>query len=606
MFPLLALTFSLFQSPTAPVAYWKTQESRYHDGQIVAVKGPNLMVSGFPKSEKIGGETGLRLMSDADALVYPWDSRRQWSQMPRRNFTVSVWFSGDAFVGNHGVMACIFQPREGLTGWRLILRDGKPEFTLANHGVTGSTPLVKTITGDVSLKGGTLHRLDASYDGENIRLYVDRNLKATGEAKFGDIVYNGRAGICLGDWWEGPRSFHFSGFYSRASVFDQALSPEQVDASLTSTTEAQMPSEGEQEQKILIEPYFQYPTTDSATVMWKTSRTSPSVVRFGESISKTTKVEAKSARVHEVEIKGLKPSTTYFVQTDSSIDGKPTLSKWTSFRTAALPGNAVKFAVVGDTQDHPEVNTIIGAAMFAERPDFAMIVGDLVGMGWMMEQWERDFFASMRPLLSHVPLLPVLGNHERNARIYYDLMSVPAPEYYYTYKSGDVQIWVIDTEHNIQPGSEQYQWLEKSLSASSAKWKVVAHHFPPYSSDFDDYGDSIEGPIQGGDLSARQLSALYDRYSVDLCFSGHIHSYERSYPIRAGKVAQDGKGTTYIVVGGGGGDLEQFAATRQSFSRLVRTGHHFGIVHADSKELEFRAYDQQGKLFDQFTLTKRG
>lgn len=586
-----------------PVAYWKTREDRYYDGQIVAIKGPNLMVSGFPKSESVGGETGLRLSSEADAMVYPWDSRREWREMPKRAFTVSVWFSGTELKGNQGVAACIFQPKEGLTGWRLVLRDGKPEFTMANHGSEGK-PVEQTVRSSQTLSPAKLHRLDATYDGSTIRLSVDGSEGVKANASFGDIVYNGRAGICLGDWWEGPRSFHFSGFYSRVAVFDQALEPSQVDASLAQVREQPMPAEETANNRIVIQPYFQYPTTNSATVMWKTSAGSSSVVKLGESIRQTRRIEGKPGRVHEGEIAGLKASTTYFVQVESERNGKTVQSDWASFRTAAEPGTPVKFAVVGDTQDHPETNKIVGAAMFAERPDFAMIVGDLVGMGWMMQQWENDFFASLRPLLSHVPLLPVLGNHERNARIYYDLMSAPQPEYYYTYVTGDVQIWVIDTEHHIHPGSEQYRWLERTMAASTAKWKITAHHFPPYSSDFDDYGESLEGPIAGGDVQVRQLSALYDKYHVDLCFSGHIHSYERSYPLVNGKVTLDRPATTYVVVGGGGGDLEQFAATRQTFSHTVRTGHHFGTVSADPRKLEFRAYDLNSRLFDTFTLTK--
>lgn len=603
MLSLLALSLLSRGALVEPVAYWKTGEDRYHDGQIVALKGPNLMVSGFPKSEVVGGETGLRLMSEADAMVYPWDAREKWQAMPKRSFTVSVWFSGAELKGDQGVVACIFQPREGLTGWRLVLRNGKPEFTLANHGSEGK-PVQRSLMAEQTLTPNRLHRLDASYDGSKIKLFVDGALKGTADAAFGDIVYNGRAGICLGDWWEGPRSFHFSGFYSRVALFDQALEPSQVDAGLSAGSDAPMPQDGSAENQILIEPYFQYPTVNSATVMWKTSRQSSSVVRIGESVARAKVIEGKPGRIHEVLAGELKPSTTYFVQVESLADGKSVRSGWASFRTASPPGTPVKFAVVGDTQDHPETNKIVGAAMFAERPDFAMIVGDLVGMGWKMDQWERDFFASMRPMLSHVPLLPVLGNHERNARIYYDLMSVPAPEYYYTYQTGDVQIWVIDTEHDFRPGSEQYRWLERTLAESKAKWKIAAHHFPPYSSDFDDYGRSLEGPIAGGDIRARQLSKLYDKFNVDLCFSGHIHSYERSYPLRDQKIELTGPATTYIVIGGGGGDLEQFAATRQTFSHTVRTGHHFGTVSADPHKLEFKAFDHQGRLFDSFTLKK--
>ena len=88
--------------------------------------------------------------------------------------------------------------------------------------------------------------------------------------------------------------------------------------------------------------------------------------------------------------------------------------------------------------------------------------------------------------------------------------------------------------------------------SSDAKWKFVVHHHPPYSSDENDYGD-LEGRGTRGDLRARKLTTLYDRYGVDLVLNGHIHSYERTWPISGGRVVDDG-GVVYTITGGGGVD----------------------------------------------------
>jgi hypothetical protein len=125
--------------PPAPVAFWKMQEGRYQDGQIISSVGPNLMVSGFPKSVTIEVQEGFAFDGEADGLTYPWDDRRQWARMPKRDFTVSVWFSLPNANGAQGVVGCIFEPKEGLTGWRLAARDGKPEFTLANNASGGQS-----------------------------------------------------------------------------------------------------------------------------------------------------------------------------------------------------------------------------------------------------------------------------------------------------------------------------------------------------------------------------------------------------------------------------------------------------------------------------------
>jgi hypothetical protein len=585
----------------APVALWKMRESRYQDGQIVSSVGPSLMVSGFPRSVIIEGQEGFEFDGEADGLTYPWDDRKQWSQMPKRDFTLSVWFSIPDAKGAQGVVGCIFEPKEGLTGWRLATREGKPEFTLATNAPGGGTVI---LSGPNILDVNKLHRLDASYDGDRMRLFVNGKLVDDQPARFGEIVYHGRAGICFGDWWEGPRSVNFKGTLTQCALFDKALSPQEVDKVLSSTATQPMPVVGTGEQKITIAPYIQYPTSDSATIVWETTLPSPSHLLYGESVATAKSVMGEPGRIHRVEIKDLKPSTTYFIRAESSIEGTTAQSEWSSFRTGSLPGTPVRFAIVGDTQDHPATNHVIAAGMFSARPDFAVVVGDLVGQGWKKEQWVNDFFGSMRPLLSYVPLLPILGNHDRNARLYYDFMSVPAPKYCYNYRSGDVEFWLLDTDHDIRPGSYQYRWLEETLRQSNATWKVVVHHYPPYSSDDDDYGDSNTEPTEGGDLRVRALTILYDEYGVDVCFSGHIHSYERTYPMRAGAIVPDGKGTVYVVVGGGGGDLERAAPTRATFTHTVRRGHHYGMVWADAQRLEFRAYDIDSHLFDSFELRK--
>lgn len=587
--------FGLNQAPPLPVAYWLMQEARYQSGEIVSATGPNLMVSGFPAQVKVDGVTGYKLVHEGEAFVYPWDDRSQWPAMPKKDFTVSVQFALNNQAGVQGVVGCAFQPREGFAGWRVVVREGHPEFTLGKPQAG-----MVTIADKNKLSPEKLHRVDASYDGKEAKFFVDGILVGTQPASYGELVYNGRAGICFGDWWEGPRSFRYEGVLTRAALFNQALTPAEVDKGLAAQPVQPMPNTDQGEQKMVIAPFFQYPTPTGVTVVWETTRMSPSIVRYGLSSKTPQTVTGKPGRIHEVKLEGLKPSTTYFVQTES----EGVKSEWESFRTGSLPGTPVKFAVVGDTQDHPEVNHEVGKAMFAERPDFAMIVGDLVGMGWKKEQWVHDFFGSLRPLFNHVPLIPVIGNHDRNARIYYDLMSVPSPEFYYRYRTGDVEIWVIDTNQDVRPGSEQYQWLEKTLPTSDAKWKIVAHHHPPYSSDEDDFGDTKFEPTVGGEWDIRPLCTLYDKYGVDLCFAGHIHSYERTYPLKAGKIVPDGKGTVYVVVGGGGGDLETAGPVRLSFSHTVRHGHHFGIVNADEKRLEFRAYDVEGRLFDSFELRK--
>jgi 3',5'-cyclic AMP phosphodiesterase CpdA len=243
--------------------------------------------------------------------------------------------------------------------------------------------------------------------------------------------------------------------------------------------------------------------------------------------------------------------------------------------------------------------------LWMQRPNFVIIAGDLVDTGPNKRQWTDEFFPGMNPLASRVAFFPVLGNHEQNARHYYDYMSLPDPEYYYTFHYGNAQFFMLDSNKNLDPNSEQYRWLEAELEKSDAMWKFVSYHHPSYSSDEDDYGDMWKGePSEYGDLRLRPLSDLYDRYGVDIVWNGHIHSYERSWPLKDDAVVE-AEGTIYMVTGGAGGGLETAGPIKPWFQNNVKHGHHYCLVSVNGRRLEFKAFDLEGRLFDTLTIDKR-
>ncbi|KAJ5887481.1 hypothetical protein N7495_007522 [Penicillium taxi] len=71
---------------------------------------------------------------------------------------------------------------------------------------------------------------------------------------------------------------------------------------------------------------------------------------------------------------------------------------------------------------------------------------------------------------------------------------------------------------------EQYKWLKKDLASvdrTKTPWVIVMSHRPMYSSAYSSYQLHIRDAFE----------ALMLQYGVDAYFSGHIHWYERLYPI---------------------------------------------------------------------------
>lgn len=374
--------------------------------------------------------------------------------------------------------------------------------------------------------------------------------------------------------------------------------------------------------KFLIEPYLQYPTQTSISIMWETSQPGTTVVHYSEAgivnfDPKTKKpIEPKLAErmegavgdMHRIELTNLKPSTRYIYRVETKVnDGSVLLSDISTFMTAIRADEAWSFTVVGDTQRNPEITGRIAKQMWERRPHFVMHCGDVVDEGKNKDQWLYDLFQPSNMLFRRVAVLPTIGNHEKNDPNYYRYFSMPEPKYYYKFTYGNADLFAIDTNglRNLGRDGEQYLWLDKELAASKATWKIVFHHHPAYSSDDDDFGYSWYGKSGDGEPRVqRNLVELYEKHQVDMVFNGHVHVYERTWPVRQKKVDHE-KGTIYVTSGGGGGKLEDFTPTPHWFKAEQRSCYHYCYITVHSGTLHFKAFDVEGRLFDAMTLDKK-
>src|SRR5207249_2203953 len=123
-----------------------------------------------------------------------------------------------------------------------------------------------------------------------------------------------------------------------------------------------------------------------------------------------------------------------------------------------------------------------------------------------------------------------LGNHDNTSQRLYKPFNMNG-EQYYTYKKGNAQFFVLDSNYMNPP---QLAWLEKELKNSGADWKICYFHHALYSS----------GSFHGSSTELRlSLEPLFVKYGVQVVFAGHEHVYERTKPQ---------KGITYFVEGATG------------------------------------------------------
>lgn len=368
------------------------------------------------------------------------------------------------------------------------------------------------------------------------------------------------------------------------------------------------------EKDFLVAPYLQFSTKTSMYVLWETREMATTLVNFGEArpnVKKAildSKAEISGLRLmHEVKLDQLKPETNYFWEVISVTSKGDTIrSEIYTFKTAVNDSSAYMFALIGDTQRNnktPWAWEKISDLIWEDRPNFVVLAGDVVDQGLDKNDWLENFFPKGRPLLSRIPVYPVLGNHEQDAPYYYQYVVAPPPEYYYTFTYGNAQFFMLDSNRDLYEGSEQYDWLEWELAKSKAMWKIAVHHHPPYTSDSDDHGNTYQSTSTLGGIDTRNLVPLYEKYGLDFCLFGHTHLYERSWPIKDNKVNMK-NGVVYINSGGAGGNLEEFAPTRSWFTADLRSVHHYCTFAIFEDNIIFKSTDHERKLIDAFQMKK--
>ncbi|KXA99486.1 hypothetical protein AKJ42_03110 [candidate division MSBL1 archaeon SCGC-AAA261C02] len=333
--------------------------------------------------------------------------------------------------------------------------------------------------------------------------------------------------------------------------------------------------------------------------------------------------------IHVVELTGLEPDTTYYF-----ICGGPGgwSQEW-SFRTAPAASKDIVFAMGGDSRSpyggeirsHPErVSNFpwgrnwVSEEMAANEPLFTIYTGDMVERGEYPGHWnswmnhQQEYWVTENDRM--IPIVPVVGNHEvltemfplagweygkENSPFYYEQFALPGNERWYSLDFGpDLHVVVLDSEVPREELSIQASWLEEDLRATDAKWIVVAFHRPIYSS-----GD------HGSDLKLREYwEPILEDYGVDLVITGHDHDYERSYPIKDGKVSSRAEGgVVHVVNGVWGAPTYPIEETNWWTAKAIDMRHLFSLAELSAAEetLNLKAIDSAGRVLDNVTYSSR-
>ncbi|DBA00425.1 TPA: hypothetical protein N0F65_012956 [Lagenidium giganteum] len=335
--------------------------------------------------------------------------------------------------------------------------------------------------------------------------------------------------------------------------------------------------------------------------------------------------------IYDAVMDDLEPGATYYYYVGNQEDRQ--LSDTFSFRvplapgTPPVPGTTTSFVVYADMGNwdtpatgmslfdpsHRTVDAVYAAMQTEPHHQYQGLlhVGDIAyGVGRTFV-WDQFGFM-IEKIAASMPYMVSVGNHEYDYLAYtshdpsgvshHDRFAPPEANFgsdshgecgvpisrrfhmpdngngvfWYSYEAGLAHHTVISAEHNFTAGSKLFEWLNndlRSVNRTRTPWVALHLHRPMYCS------QEVYEDFKFSRFIRHHLEPVLAHYRVDLVFSGHYHSYERTCAVYEGKcrspAGAPAKAPIHIMVGAAGAALDMQYYYEREWS--VETRNEFGL-----------------------------
>ena len=318
---------------------------------------------------------------------------------------------------------------------------------------------------------------------------------------------------------------------------------------------------------------------------------------------------------------GLSPDTAYEYTVGDGARRSPVYT----FRSARADITDFSFLCVSDIQtgsaEPPADYTAFGRVLkqiLAAHPEceFILTGGDNTNCGQTDIQW-TGLFGGLKGIAEHIPVMMCMGNHDdmgfsdyytgegkyysEHATYFTNMLcgsynqNGPAgwETANYAFDYGSVHFNVLGTSGY----EEMNAWLAADAAKSDKKWKFAVHHFPV----------CYAGPTIECEDTWPALREGMEK--CDIVFSGHEHSFARSYPRRSeGLYDKPSEGTIHYNMGSGNRNPPGTRVVPKVWN--AKTYEHeedlsmFHIVRVSGDTCTLTAFVEDGRVVDECVIDK--
>ncbi len=449
----------------------------------------------------------------------------------------------------------------------------------------------------------------------------------------------------------------------------------------------------------LVKPYLQVGydgKPNTLELLWHSSDTSS---KWAVEISNngTTWNPSNITATQKIKVKGTSPFNVYHAYLNNLVAGET--FKYRVIQNKNIVFNAegiapksntqpYSFIAIGDIGAEKQDQKKLANIAYNLQPDFVAVPGDIVYDDGLISEYAKKFWPIYNadtandngaPLMRKIPFIAAVGNHDvdntdldrhPDALAYYYFWAQPLngptindfssayPSFksneankeafltgagkaypkmnHFSYDYGNAHWLVIDADNYVDwTNKELLDWVKQDLkNAANAKWRFVMYHQPGFNSSREHFEQQ----------QMRLLAPILEEGKVDVVFTGHVHNYQRSFPLtfvpdRKGTLLVGGKdnktlrgrvvngkwtldkafdgikntkpkGVIYIVTGAGGADLYNPEQTNdpdswQKFTtKFFATSHSLSHVKVNGNSFKLQQITAEGKVVDEFEIVK--
>jgi predicted phosphodiesterase len=211
------------------------------------------------------------------------------------------------------------------------------------------------------------------------------------------------------------------------------------------------------------------------------------------------------------------------------------------------------------------------------------------------------------------------GNHEDSDNLINAYLNhFGLSKQFYSYDIHNVHVLTMSTEEKFETDSEQYSFVVNDLRNAAnnpdIKWILVNMHYPFYASP----NTCKESDCAGNEEYRDIYNPLFDKYGADIVLQGHVHNYQRSFPLNFNQESsskplvtstsktdyQNPNGVIFAIVGTGGVNFHGLSGSAPFMA--YQQDSKFGVLdmHFSDNKLDAKFVTNDGATLDHFSISK--